>query len=362
MSTRQASALPTWKPPAPTEGAARNATGQSGRPKLSVATTSRSAAQVKAAPAPLPDPAVVRKERLKANRNFDSDSDTEADKQRSRQNQNLSKLEQKLAAVEKEAAAKHPAPRLQHALQLQQQQYKSPYDSTGKAGVNKMRTVLPKGKAGAASRNMALAPQAIALSRKQMADRGIRQAVDSVCAQAPARPHHQPPLHAAPTSSSRQRHAMPSTSERRAPAMPSTAGRPLHLPSASPSRPFSSTAHCHQADGATQMPAWAQKAKQAVLAGRGTKRMRQEEPEYDNDFVVDDEEEPDWRQALKSITKYDPSKFDDRAFDDRSMEANFKQIQAEERRSARMGREDDRRAEEEELRHEEEKRKKKRRA
>ena len=159
MSTRQASALPTWKPPAPTEGAARNATGQSGRPKLSVATTSRSAAQVKAAPAPLPDPAVVRKERLKANRNFDSDSDTEADKQRSRQNQNLSKLEQKLAAVEKEAAAKHPAPRLQHALQLQQQQYKSPYDSTGKAGVNKMRTVLPKGKAGAASRNMALAPQ-----------------------------------------------------------------------------------------------------------------------------------------------------------------------------------------------------------
>ncbi len=45
-----------------------------------------------------------------------------------------------------------------------------------------------------------------------------------------------------------------------------------------------------------------------VLAGRGAKRMRQEEPEYDDDFVVDDEEEPDWRQALKSITKYDPSK------------------------------------------------------
>ena len=115
--------------------------------------------------------------------------------------------------------------------------------------------------------------QAIALSRKQMADRGIRQAVDSVCAQAPARPHHQPPLHAAPTSSSRQRHAMPSTSERRASAMPSTAGRPLHLPSSSPSRPFSSTAHCHQADGATQMPAWAQKAKQAgVVATQADSR------------------------------------------------------------------------------------------
>lgn len=48
----------------------------------------------------------------------------------------------------------------------------------------------------------------------------------------------------------------------------------------------------------------------AVLAGRGPKRMRHEEDEYDNDdFVVDDEEEPDWRQALKSVTRYDPSKY-----------------------------------------------------
>ena len=47
----------------------------------------------------------------------------------------------------------------------------------------------------------------------------------------------------------------------------------------------------------------------AVLAGRGAKRMRPEEDDYDNDdFVVDDEEEPDWRQALKSVTRYDPSK------------------------------------------------------
>ena len=48
---------------------------------------------------------------LNANRNFDSDSDTRADKQGSRQNQNLTKLEQKLAAAEKETAAKHSAPR-----------------------------------------------------------------------------------------------------------------------------------------------------------------------------------------------------------------------------------------------------------
>lgn len=38
--------------------------------------------------------------------------------------------------------------------------------------------------------------------------------------------------------------------------------------------------------------------------------MRHEEDDYDNDdFVVDDEEEPDWRQALKSVTRYDPSKY-----------------------------------------------------
>lgn len=48
----------------------------------------------------------------------------------------------------------------------------------------------------------------------------------------------------------------------------------------------------------------------AVLVGQGVKRMRHEEDEYDNDdFVVEDEEEPDWRQALKSVTRYDPSKY-----------------------------------------------------
>ena len=49
----------------------------------------------------------------------------------------------------------------------------------------------------------------------------------------------------------------------------------------------------------------------AVLAGRGAKRMRPSEPEYEEDddgFVVADDDEPDWRQALKSITKYDPLK------------------------------------------------------
>lgn len=43
----------------------------------------------------------------------------------------------------------------------------------------------------------------------------------------------------------------------------------------------------------------------AAMAGQ--KRLRQDV--YDDDgFVVEEEEESDWRQALKGITRYDPSK------------------------------------------------------
>ena len=174
MSTRQASALPSWKPSKPAEGFSARVPDQSGPPKPAA-----KAAQPKAAPPPPPDPAVVRKERLKANRNFDSDSDSEADKQRSRESHTLSKLEQRVAAAEQEAAAKRPAPKPQHSLQQQQQQqqqqltYKSPYGALSKAAVSKGRTVLPKGKAGAASRNMALAPQVSPLSH------GVECSVDT---------------------------------------------------------------------------------------------------------------------------------------------------------------------------------------
>lgn len=43
------------------------------------------------------------------------------------------------------------------------------------------------------------------------------------------------------------------------------------------------------------------------------------------------------------------SRFANERFDDRSMEASWQQIQAEERRSARMGRSEDEKAEQEEL-------------
>ena len=46
-----------------------------------------------------------------------------------------------------------------------------------------------------------------------------------------------------------------------------------------------------------------------VAALAGQKRSRRDEADYDDGFVVDDNEEEDWRQALKSVTRYDPSKY-----------------------------------------------------
>ena len=37
------------------------------------------------------------------------------------------------------------------------------------------------------------------------------------------------------------------------------------------------------------------------------------------------------------MTRYDPSKFRDEHFDDRQMEADWRAVQAEERRSERLG-------------------------
>ena len=161
VSTRKASALPTWQPAKPSESLAQSRSGQADKLK------GRPSTQVKSAPAPPPDPVVLRKQQLKANRNFDSDSDTEPEKLKPRAyNQHLAQLEQKLSAAEKAAAAKRPAPKPQHVkqqLQQQQQQqqsaYKSPYNQALPKGSAQMRTIAPKGKAGAASRSMALAPQ-----------------------------------------------------------------------------------------------------------------------------------------------------------------------------------------------------------
>ena len=160
VSTRKESALATWKPTLPSQ----LQSGQSNKVKASSASRGKPSNQVKAAPAPPSDPALLRKQQLKTNRNFDSDSDTEGDRPKPRAyNQQLAQLDQHLNAAEKAAAAKLPGLKPQHASQhLQQQQqnvYKSPYANVTSKAASAVRTVAPKGKAGAGSRNMALAPQ-----------------------------------------------------------------------------------------------------------------------------------------------------------------------------------------------------------
>lgn len=79
-----------------------------------------------------------------------------------------------------------------------------------------------------------------------------------------------------------------------------------------------------------------------------------------DDFIVDEEEDDstmDWRRAMRSITKYNPSKYRDELYDDRKMEAGYDEILAEERRSMRLGRQEDELEEEAEFRRQLEKKK-----
>lgn len=57
----------------------------------------------------------------------------------------------------------------------------------------------------------------------------------------------------------------------------------------------------------------------------------------------------EWRREIRKISGYDPSRYKDDWGDDRMMEASWAQVQAEEKRSARAGREEDIREEMEEL-------------
>jgi len=107
--------------------------------------------------------------------------------------------------------------------------------------------------------------QAIALSRKQMADRGIRQAVDSVRSQAPPSISSQrQQSNATAGPSGRSSHAIPSTSWR-PPQPPSSYTSSAPTPSSTTQRLTGSglTAHRHMTDSSSRMPAWAQRAKQA---------------------------------------------------------------------------------------------------
>lgn len=78
------------------------------------------------------------------------------------------------------------------------------------------------------------------------------------------------------------------------------------------------------------------------------------------DDEIDDEEDP--MAMIRNMFRYDPSKYAGRDDDDSDMEADFATIEMEEKRSARIARQEDeeelRRIEEEERRAEERKRRK----
>ncbi|GAX83870.1 hypothetical protein CEUSTIGMA_g11295.t1 [Chlamydomonas eustigma] len=88
------------------------------------------------------------------------------------------------------------------------------------------------------------------------------------------------------------------------------------------------------------------------------------EDESDEGFVVDDDDDidgasEDWRKEMRKLTRYDPRKFQDKDEDDRNMVAGWREIEAEEKRSARLGRAEDEKEELLERKRKEEKMKQK---
>ena len=165
VSTRQASAVSTWKPPkAANLSDSRSCTSHTSskaakQQKLPAGLPGHTAKHV--APAAPVDPVLLKQQRLKASRNFDSDSDNEADKSKpASYSQALANIQQQVNKQTKEAEARRPQkPKHLDSTQSQQQQHHQAAVSPAKQHAGKHRVVLPKGKAGAASRKMALAPQ-----------------------------------------------------------------------------------------------------------------------------------------------------------------------------------------------------------
>lgn len=165
VSTRQASAVSTWKPPKATElsdsrGGGSNASSKAAKQQTPPAGFPGHSAKP-AAPAPPVDPVLLKQQRLKASRNFDSDSDNEADRSKpASYSQALANIQQQVNKQSKEAEARRPQkPKHLDSTQSQHQHHYQAAGSPPKQHAGKHRVVLPKGKAGAASRKMALAPQ-----------------------------------------------------------------------------------------------------------------------------------------------------------------------------------------------------------
>ncbi|XP_043702587.1 protein spt2 isoform X2 [Telopea speciosissima] len=76
---------------------------------------------------------------------------------------------------------------------------------------------------------------------------------------------------------------------------------------------------------------------------RATKPERQPKKQPARRPFDEDEDEPDYRSMIRSMFRYNPNKYSGRDDDDSDMEANFDDILKEERKSARIAREEDER-------------------
>ncbi|KAK9806070.1 hypothetical protein WJX72_000097 [[Myrmecia] bisecta] len=342
VSTRAEATAPSWtapKQPAPSKASAKGSSR--GRAAASNGTSNTASAKAAVKPArvlpPLRDKEAERRKKLQQTRNFAGLEDDDGDvmptpssstggalKSRgssaSVTSQSPAALVAAVMARNTAAAAAKPGA-LSHPSKLRpasgsQPSAARPAGRCGPAAASpspakqgKQPTVIvPRGKLGAASRAAAQPPQAAGTARKQLADQGPTMLAQSSLGLSGL----------APLSAAQARMVQARLGQN--------------------GRMAGSDAH------------------------GGIKRRRPldlDDDLSDDDFIEDNDAGADWRQALKSITGYDPSKFKDERVDDRSMEASYAQILAEERRSARMGRDDDAKAEAEELRRLAEKAKKK---
>ncbi|MEW5318546.1 MAG: hypothetical protein WDW38_009762 [Sanguina aurantia] len=106
-------------------------------------------------------------------------------------------------------------------------------------------------------------------------------------------------------------------------------------------------------------------AHKPVMQGRQSAPGRQQcaghsgESDGDSEGISEDDGDESWRREMRAVTGYDPSRYAGEPADDRSMVVGWRQLQAEEKRSARTARNEDDEAEKEEARHRAEKIKKK---
>lgn len=193
--------------------------------------------------------------------------------------------------------------------------------------------VQPPHRNGAAAAVKAKAKQGSERPKSKGLPAGAQQ--PKAAGQSPSAPSLQPKAKAPPAAKPRSSGtaqgsgmSKPSSQQRFA---DTTKGRPGGAPSAALTgrSPFASTSKpvSFAQEGRASTP---KKQQQQGAVRTLGKHDRQDS------FLVDDEEESDWRKHIRSITGYDPSKYRDTG-DDRSMVADYRTVLAEERRSARLG-------------------------